>query len=111
MSDKKCVFNLNENVAGALSYVLCFFSGIFFLVAERKNKFVRFHALQSTILFLGLCILNVILKWLPLIGGLLSGVVNIVIIVAWAFLIFMAFQGRTFKVPVIGDVVYEKINK
>ena len=111
MSDKKCVFDLSENVAGALSYVLCFLSGIFFLVAERENKFVRFHALQSTIVFIALFLVNLLLGKIPFIGGLFSWVLNIVTLAAWAFLIFMAFSHKEFKVPVVGEVVWDKINK
>lgn len=42
---------LDENIAGALAYVLGFVTGIFFLVVEKNSKFVKFHALQSTIVF------------------------------------------------------------
>ena len=45
---------LAENVAGMLCYVLCWISGVVFLVIEPSNKFVRFHAMQSILVFGGL---------------------------------------------------------
>ena len=40
---------LSSNVAAALSYF--FITGIIFLVVEKENKFVRFHAWQSIFAF------------------------------------------------------------
>ena len=113
----KSVFNLDEKLAGLLSYALIWVSGIFFLVTERENKFVRFHALQSTIWFGALCILSGILgllKHIWLIGGIfgfLSWLVGIVMFVSWLVLMFMAYKGAEFKIPVLGDAVAEHINK
>ena len=114
---KKATFDLPENIAGLLSYVLCWVSGIVFLVCEKENKFVRFHALQSILTFGSLSILNIILGFLrviPLIGwifALASGVVWIVMLVAWIWLMYTAYKGQTFKVPVVGDVAWDQINK
>ena len=44
---------LDPNLAAALAYLLGFLTGILFLVIEKDSKFVRFHALQSTMVFLG----------------------------------------------------------
>ena len=40
---------LSENVAGLLCYLLWWISGIIFILIEPKNRFVRFHAMQSLI--------------------------------------------------------------
>ncbi len=42
---EKTSTGLAENVAGLLSYVLWWVSGIVFILIERENKFVRFHAI------------------------------------------------------------------
>ena len=47
------VWGLDPNVAAALAYAVGWVSGVVLLVFE-PNKFVRFHALQSTIVFGGL---------------------------------------------------------
>ncbi len=41
-----------QRLAAALSYVFAWVTGfIFFLFAEKRNRFVRFHALQSLLFF------------------------------------------------------------
>jgi len=108
---KKSIFDLDENVAALLSYVLIFFSGIVVLIMEKENRFVRFHALQSILLFLPLFIIRWVLSALPLIGGLLGGLLTIIMVVSALFLMYNAYLGKTFKVPVIGDVVDNQLNK
>ena len=115
---KTNVFGLNENLASALSYALLFFSGIVILVMERENKTVRFHALQSTIWFLFISILSWVVGWfaaVPLVGGLISGVlgmaIGIVWLASWLYLMYTAITGRKFKIPMVGDVVEAQINK
>ncbi|MCL2461454.1 MAG: hypothetical protein FWF44_02220 [Defluviitaleaceae bacterium] len=114
----KSVFNLDEKIAGLLCYALGWATGIFFLIAERNNRFVRFHALQSTIWFGALSILTFvfgrILKHIWIIGGIfgfLSWLVGIICVVSWLVLMFMAFRGAEFKIPVLGDAVAEHVNK
>ena len=117
----KSIFGLNENIAAALSYVLGPISGLFVLIAERENKFVRFHALQSTMWFLFLWILYWIvglISGLPIIGFIL-GIVLIPLVWIWRllfvssriFLVFQALIGRTFKLPFVGEVVWNQIHK
>ena len=108
---KSSVFGLSENVASAFAYALLFVSGIIVFVMEKENKTVRFHGLQSTVVFLALAVVRWVVGILPIIGGLLSWAVGLVIFVAWIFLMVMAYRGVMFKVPVIGDAVYEQVNK
>ena len=42
---------LEDNIAGLLCYVAGWVSGLIFLLIETENKFVRFHAVQSIIVF------------------------------------------------------------
>jgi len=117
----KSIFGLDENLAAALSYVFAFFSGIAVLIMERENKFVRFHALQSTLWFLFLMIINWVLKFITdvrFIGRVLGIVINpalavigVVAFISWVFLMYKAFKGETYKLPIIGDVVWAQINK
>jgi uncharacterized membrane protein len=105
---------LAPNLAGALAYLFAPLTGILFFVIEKENSFVRFHAAQSTIFGLGcivagvaLAILGMILGMLPLIGWLISSLISLAMglgfFALWLFLIFQAFQGREWEVPVVGE--------
>lgn len=97
---------LPKNTAAALSYVLGWLTGIIFLLIE-KDPFVRFHAMQSIITF-GLLTL---LSFVPIIGWILSPLVMIVGFVLWLVLIYKAYQGEEFKLPVIGDFAEKQLGK
>ena len=113
--NKKSVFGLSENVVSGLCYVGLFFTGIVFLVMERDNKTVRFHALQSTLWFLLLAITSWVVGFIiriPIIGWLLSPVgmvISLLTGISWLFLMYMAFTGKKFKLPLIGDVVEAQV--
>ncbi|MCL2573711.1 MAG: hypothetical protein FWE34_04065 [Defluviitaleaceae bacterium] len=114
----KSVFGLNENMAAALAYLGIFISGIVILITERENKFVRFAALQSTVLFLPLFLVMMVLGWFtwipilgPLVFGLVSGIIGFVTFLAWIYLMFMAYKGQAVKVPFIGDICWEQVHK
>ena len=59
---------LEENIAGLLCYVLGWISGLIFLLVETENKFVRYHAVQSIIVFGTLNIAGIIFGWIPWLG-------------------------------------------
>jgi uncharacterized membrane protein len=118
---KKATFGLDENIASLCAYAGIFVTGIIFLLFERDNKTVRFHALQSIIWFGFLAVLGIaaglvlgLISWIPLIGGLVAWVVNSVLgligTASWLFLMFKAYQGAEFRIPVIGDAVYNAVN-
>ena len=100
---------LDENVAGALTYALGWITGLGFLVTEPANKFVRFHALQSLIVFGGLSIAWFIAMSIPLLGWAIAFVVIPPLsAVLWLLLMFKAYQGARFKVPFAGDVADQR---
>lgn len=108
---KKSVFGLDENVASALCYALAFLSGIVILIMEKENKTVRFHALQSTLWFIALLVLSTVAGWIPFLGGLLSSILGLISFASWVFLMYSAFVGKKFKIPMIGDVVEAQIGE
>jgi len=105
------VFGLSENIASVLSYALLFFSGIVVLVMERENKTVRFHALQSTIWFIFITLASLIVGFIPWVGNFLNSVLGWICFASWLFLMYNAFAGKKFKIPMIGDVVESQISK
>ena len=117
----KSIFGLDEKLAAVLSYAFIFFSGIAVLIMERENKFVRFHALQSTLWFLAIMIVTWVLRFIAdirFIGWILGIVINPVLFIigliafgSWVFLMYKAYQGEMFKLPIVGDVAWAQINK
>jgi uncharacterized membrane protein len=118
---QKSIFGLNENFAAALSYLFGAFSGVVVLILERENKFVRFHALQSTLWFLFLYLTGAVLTFvvnIPVLGWILGIIINpvlwiggVVLFVSTVFLMYKAYEGTTFKLPVFGDVAWGQIFK
>ena len=93
--------NLHPNVAGVLCYALWWITGVVILHMEKNNKFVRFHAIQSIVVFVPIHLLMIVFNWvfLPL-GGLLS----LAAFVLWVLLMFKAYNGEMFKLPIAGDI-------
>src|SRR4030043_944865 len=89
---------LEENVAGFLCYILGFITGIVFLMVKKKSSFVKFHAMQSTITFLGLFIISLILGFIPIIG-LLVYPIWILSLILWLVLMVKALRGERYSLP------------
>jgi uncharacterized membrane protein len=96
--------NLEPNIAGLLCYVLGWISGIVFLILEQKNRFVRFHAIQSIIVFGSLNLAGTILSHVPLVGGFFGAVIGILAFILWIVLMVTAYHNQFYKVPLAGDL-------
>ena len=105
---------LQPNMAGALCYLAGFVTGVVFLVLEpyRHDRFVRFHAFQSILLnvawvvaFIGISIVTAILPGLLWSMSLmLHSLLSLVVFLLWLFLMYKAYQGASFKLPLIGEI-------
>jgi uncharacterized membrane protein len=100
-----------ENVAAALAYILGWISGIALLLLERENRFVRFHAMQSTIVFGALSVAwFVCVAVIPILGWIISFIIIPPLsAVLWLVLMFKAYHGERYKVPVVGDMAEARI--
>jgi uncharacterized membrane protein len=98
---------LDENVAGFLCYLFGFVTGIIFLIVEKESRFVKFHAMQSTITFLSLFVISMILVWIPIIN-LLVFPIRVLSFILWLFLMVNALRGKRYSLPIIGRMVEEK---
>ena len=120
---------LPPNKAGFLCYVGFWVTGIIFLIIERKNRLVRFHAMQSLVVF---GILNIIwgvannIRWATLgywggyypgrgfypglwVAGptyiaatVVWGIFFAIWWILWAVLMYRTYHGRLYKVPWFG---------
>jgi uncharacterized membrane protein len=104
---EKSSTGLDENVAGFFCYLLGFITGIVFLLVEKKSNFVKFHAMQSTITFLGLFVILMILGMIPIIG-LLAYPIWILSLILWLLLMIKALRGERYMLPIVGKMAEEK---
>ncbi len=109
---------LAPNVAGALSYFLGPITGVIFVLLDKNDRFVRFHAFQSILLsgtwiafWVAFDIVSIILGQIPLLGWLalifgllLSVALGLGGLALWVALMVMAYQGKSPKLPVIGNM-------
>ena len=101
----------NQNMMGAVAYLLGFVTGIILLLVEKENKFVRFHAMQSTITFGALFVLGMVLGFIPIIGWFIGILLGPVELILWVVLMWKAFSGEMFKLPVVGEMAEKQLAK
>ena len=100
---------LNSNLAAVLAYLFGCISGIVLLAVERQDRYVRFHALQSTLLFLGVLAVALVLSSLPLVGWFLNVIFSVAVGIVWLVLMFKAFTGQRYKLPYVGEIADRQI--
>ena len=100
----KTTFSLDKNTAAALCYVLGWISGLVFLLVEKKDKTIRFHAMQAVLFFGGLTVLS----FIPVIGWILSPFIMIVGFIVWLMAIYKAYNGETLELPIVGKIAKER---
>lgn len=108
--------NMDPKLGGALSY-LTWIAGLIFVIAEKQNRFVRFHAIQSLILWLipvAFYILVFVTGHIPFVGAALSCLWLISGLVAFVGAIvagIKAYQGELYKLPIIGNYAERYANQ
>ena len=127
MDTGKSALGLDGNIAAALGYPIGIIA-IICLIMEKENRFVKFHALQSLLLHVGMIVLMIalwILSAIILVGGaaaaaatesgavgglmgMLFGLLWLVFIVVYLLGLILsavkAYQGNMFKLPIIGNM-------
>jgi uncharacterized membrane protein len=110
---------MDPKTAAGLSYLGIWVTGLIFFLLEKQNRFVRFHAMQSILFFGGISVLDFILRigqsftpdLLSLGLGCVAGLIGLVGIVGWIVLMINAFQGKYFKLPIVGDYAEKYANQ
>ena len=131
---KTSFMGLDSNVGAMLCYIANFICclgvvlSIVFLVTEKENRFVKFHAVQSLFLaglqiaagivvgFLGLIlslVLNMVhmelLGWILILG--LRFLLFFVFVAFWILGGIKAYGGQWYKLPIIGEFAWNTANK
>lgn len=122
---------LKENVACLICYAGFWVTGIIFLVIEKKNKTVRFHAMQSLVVFGILNIIwgaaNSVRVGLSVFAGsypfalayllaatIVFGIFFTIWWVLWAVLMHRAYHNRMWRVPAglgnLAEIVLAKLD-
>ena len=131
---KTSFLGLNSNVGGMLCYIANFLCclglvlAIIFLITEKENRFVKFHAWQSLFLVVLEIALAIILEILTVIlrlalsivdmgwiAGLLTWVLGIFLLFIFFILLIIvgikAYGGQEYKLPLIGEFARKTVNK
>jgi uncharacterized membrane protein len=101
---------MEQNLEGLLCYVLGWVTGIIFLILEKDNKYIRFHAIQSIVVFGAFTVLAVIFYFIPVIGWILNLLLGIFAFILWIVLMVKAYSGQMYKLPVAGDIAEKNSN-
>jgi len=131
---KTSFMNLDSNLGAMLCYILNFVCclglvlSIIFLVTEKENRFVKFHAVQSLFLaalqiavgivigILGLILslaLNAFdmawMAWILILG--LRFILLLIFLALWIMGGIKAYGGQCYKLPIIGEFAWKTVNK
>lgn len=109
-SPPKSSTGLDQNLAAALAYLLWPVSSIILLLIEKENKYVRFHAMQATLVCGALIVLYVLLA-VVIVGLALYPVILIAQVILWVFMMYKAFSGEQYKLPWFGDFAEKQLQK
>ncbi|HEY8185652.1 MAG TPA: DUF4870 domain-containing protein [Pyrinomonadaceae bacterium] len=121
---------LDENVAALLTYILGWVTGLIFFLIEKDSKLVRFHGIQSillcvvaAVLFIAVWVITVVLVLIAsqvadifgslvgILAFLLWLVVGLLLAITWILCLVRAYQGKFFKLPFIGNLAENIVNK
>lgn len=105
---------LAPNVASLIAYLCGIIAAIIFLVIEKENKEVRFHAWQSLFLQIAAIAGYIVLLVLTMILGMVAGPVALIgtllmvlfwigFMVVWILCMVKAYQGQQWRIPYLGD--------
>jgi uncharacterized membrane protein len=105
----KTSLGIEQNLEGLLCYVIGWVTGIIFLLLEKDNKFVRFHAVQSIVVFGAFTVVVIIFRFIPF-GEFIIIILGILSFILWIVLMVKAYQGKMYKLPAAGNIA-EKYSK
>ena len=114
---------MTDNMAGALSYLFGFITGILFLVLApyNQNRNIKFHAFQSIFLniawvvcWIAATILSIVLHSIPILGAIISILLHMAIgigfFILWLYMMFKTYNGEKIMLPIIGPIADKQAN-
>ena len=106
----------DSKLFGALAYFWGLITGILVFLMKKEDPYCKFHAMQSILLSVGLIVVmvvlmvvQIVLMFIPIVGQILALLLTLVYLVVglgglilWLFLMWKAYSGEKFKLPIIG---------
>jgi uncharacterized membrane protein len=113
---------LEPNVASALCYLCGWLTGLIFILIEKNNKTVKFHAWQALLLnialigyWVAMTIISVVLSQIAPVLVMIVGLINLVVwlgyFVVWIILMVKAYLGSSLELPVIAGIAHKQADK
>lgn len=110
---------LAPNIASLLAYICPPITGIIFLLIEKENQDVKFHAWQGASFGVVFIAAIFALEILAAIFGAIAGVLGIIIsffipivgliaMVLWIICLVKAYQGEKWRMPFLGNFAAKK---
>ena len=109
MKSETVSMGLAKNTASALCYGLGWVTGLLFLFLE-KDKQVRFHALQSIVVFGVLQVLLILLNSTVLLRSL-GSLLSVGGFILWLVLIYKTYHGEKWVLPYVGEWAEKQVGK
>lgn len=94
---------IESNVAAALAYLPILAIVWLLLEPYSKDKFIRFHSIQSIGLAVTWFGLSIFLTVVPILGWILLLLLSPAVFVVAVICAVKAFQNQKFKLPILGD--------
>ena len=126
----KTSLGLDSNVGAMLCYIgniVCcagVILSVVFLITEKENRFVKFHALQNLFLTASYVVLMILVQILStildvarldfisfLVSWGLWVILGLIFLLLWILAGVKAYGGQWYKLPFIGDLAWNMINK
>jgi uncharacterized membrane protein len=110
---------LSDNAAAGIAYITLI-PAILFLILEpfKRSAYVRFHAWQSIFFFVAWAVIDILVgvvqNLVPSTVFLTLTVLQLVglaLFVVWIFVFISAFNGKLFKLPIIGGLAERQANR
>lgn len=131
---KTSFLGLDSNVGAMLCYIANFLCclglvlAIVFLVTEKENRFVKFHAVQSLFLIALQIAVGIILSVLGLVVSMVLDMIHmgwvgsllvlglrlllfLIFIILWVIAGIKAYGGQWYKLPIVGEFAWKTVNK
>jgi uncharacterized membrane protein len=111
---------LSENAACTLCYIVGFVTGIIFLVMApyNANPRVKFHAWQSIFFniawiafWMAINVITAMVDFLALVLLPVYALISFAGFLFWLFLMWKAYQGENFEIPVVGPLARQQAAK